>query len=48
MTLIDRNLMNKEEIDWLNEYHQTVWDKLSPQLVDKERDWLKKATEKIQ
>ncbi len=40
---IIRELMLQEEIDWLNEYHQTVFDRLSPHLDDEEREWLREA-----
>jgi Xaa-Pro aminopeptidase len=39
--LIDLSLMNKEEINWLNSYHQMVFDRLSPSLTEEEKDWLK-------
>ena len=41
---IVREMMTKEEIDWLNDYHQTVYDKLAPHLDEAERDWLRQAT----
>lgn len=50
---IDRNLilsdlLNTEELDWLNGYHQTVYDELSPLIEDKEvSEWLKMATATI-
>ena len=40
---IIRERMLQEEIDWLNEYHQTVFDRLSPHLDDEEREWLREA-----
>ena len=40
---IIRERMLQEEIDWLNEYHQTVFDRLSPHLGDEEREWLREA-----
>ena len=36
-------MMTPEEIDWLNEYHQLVLDRLSPHLDADERDWLQTA-----
>lgn len=45
--LINKTLLSKQEIDWLNEYHQKVWEGLSP-LVDKsELEWLKLACSKL-
>lgn len=40
---IDFSMMTAEEIDWLNQYHQTVYEKLSPLLDDEEREWLRMA-----
>ena len=40
---IIRELMLQEEVDWLNEYHQTVYNRLSPHLDDEEREWLREA-----
>ena len=40
---IIREMMLQEEVDWLNEYHQTVYDRLSPHLDDEEREWLREA-----
>lgn len=44
---IVRELLTQEEADWLNQYHRTVYEKLSPDLDEEERHWLKKACEKI-
>ena len=38
---IDFSLMTEEEIDWLDDYHQMVYDRLSPYLDEEERTWLK-------
>jgi Xaa-Pro aminopeptidase len=32
--LVDLSLMNKSEIAWLNEYHQEVYDRISPYIQD--------------
>ena len=40
-TLLDRNLMLKHEIDWLNTYHQKVYDGLSTHVTESEKTWLK-------
>ena len=37
-------MMTQEEIDWLNGYHETVNDRLSPYLDADERQWLQQAT----
>lgn len=38
------DMLSQEEINWLNEYHETVYSKLSPLLSDEEKQWLRKAT----
>ena len=43
-TPIVREMMLQEEIDWLNQYHQRVFDTLSPHLNPEEVDWLREAT----
>jgi len=44
---IDKKLLAPEEINWLNTYHKTVYEKLSPMLNKKEKSWLKEKTAKI-
>jgi Xaa-Pro aminopeptidase len=39
--LIDFSLMTQSEIDWLNNYHQTVYEALSPFLSFEETSWMK-------
>lgn len=46
-TPIDKSLLSSEEIDWLNEYHRQVFEKLSPFLNEEEKVWLKGKTEKL-
>lgn len=41
------DLLDEEEIQWLNQYHEEVYHKLSPQLNEVECNWLKNATKKI-
>jgi Xaa-Pro aminopeptidase len=43
--LIDLSLLSNEEIDWLNAYHQKVFDQLSPFLSPEENVWLREATD---
>lgn len=40
--LIDWNLMSKQEIEWINNYHQTVYETLSKKLNEYGREWLSK------
>ena len=42
--LIDKSLLNESEIEWLNHYHQTVYDKVSLFLNEEEKAWLKEKT----
>lgn len=44
---IDISLMTEEEIGWLDEYHQMVYDRLSPYLDEEEREWLAVQCEEI-
>ena len=37
-------IMTDEELAWLNEYHQMVYDRLCPYLNEEENTWLKEAT----
>ena len=39
-TPIDFNMLSTEEIEWLNQYHATVFEKLAPYLNEEERAWL--------
>ena len=40
-------LLNDEELAWLNEYHQMVYDRLHPYLNEEEQAWLKEATSSL-
>ena len=40
---IEMEMMTAEEIAWLNNYHQTVFDSLSPHLDEETREWLREA-----
>ena len=44
---IMREMLLNEEVDWLNGYHQYVFDKLSPHLQGADLDWLRAATQNI-
>ena len=44
---IVRDLLTPAEIDWLNQYHRTVYEQLSPSLDEDERLWLEKACKAI-
>ncbi len=44
---IDLNLLTDKELNWLNDYHKTVYDKLSSHLNYDEKEWLKEATKPL-
>ena len=44
---IDVNMLTEKEREWLNNYHQMVYDKLSPYLEEEEKNWLRNETRKI-
>ncbi|ANZ73843.1 BA75_01432T0 [Komagataella pastoris] len=47
--LIDRKLLTKEEVDWVNQYHANVYQTLVPRLVrhSPHATWLKRATSSL-
>ena len=44
---IDVNLLNSDEINWINVYHSKVFEKISPYLDENEVKWLKEATAEL-
>ena len=44
---IVRNMLLQEEIDWLNDYHQRVYQALAPHLNADEAAWLRQATAEL-
>lgn len=48
--LINLNLMTVEELDWLDSYHELVWEKVSPLLETDSpaMEWLEKSCSKIE
>ncbi|MDW8800309.1 aminopeptidase P family N-terminal domain-containing protein [Clostridium sp. A1-XYC3] len=44
---VNPEMMSVQEKAWLNEYHKTVYDKISPYLNEEEREWLKEYTREI-
>lgn len=43
--MINTDLMSKVEVEWLDEYHQQVWQRLSPRVTDgRVREWLFEKT----
>jgi len=45
--LIDKDLLTKAEIDWLNAYHQRVYEKIASHLNEVEKEWLRDKTKAI-
>ena len=45
--LVDKSLMSREQVSWLNDYHKRVYRELAPRLDRVHRTWLKKATRPI-
>jgi Xaa-Pro aminopeptidase len=44
---IMKEMLLQEEVDWLNDYHQHVFEKLSPYLDFDEKEWLRGACEPL-
>ena len=42
--LMDLELLDGGEIEWINAYHHRVWKQLSPRLTGEIRDWLREKT----
>lgn len=47
-SLTDTSLLSTSEIQWLNDYHDEVFRKLSPWLSGEEREWLRMKTAPVQ
>lgn len=44
---VKKDMLLPEENEWLNEYHRTVYDRLSPLLEGEDREWLASACAEI-
>ena len=44
---IDRTLLREDEVAWLNAYHATVRERLSPRVTGQALDWLLRRTEPL-
>lgn len=44
---VKKDMLLPEEKEWLNAYHRTVYDRLSPLLEDEDREWLASACAEI-
>ena len=41
------DMLEKRELEWLNQYHAKVYETISPLLEGEEKQWLKEATAEI-
>ena len=44
---MDVSLMEKRDVQYLNEYHKAVYEKIAPYLTEEEAVWLKEATREV-
>ncbi len=47
LSLVDASMMLPDEVQWLDDYHEKVWEVVSPRLREKDRKWLERATKPI-
>jgi Xaa-Pro aminopeptidase len=45
--LIDKSLLDRKEIEWLNTYHSEVYDKINPFLTEDEKAWFRDKTDPL-
>ena len=45
--LINKSMLNWEQINWINDYHKTVKKKIYKYLDNEEKTWLSNKTKKI-
>lgn len=45
---IKKELLSLEEIEFLNDYHKMLYEKIAPYLNDDEKEWLKRYTRELQ
>lgn len=46
-SIVKKELLEQSHISWLNNYHQQVFEKLSPHLTAEEVDWLREKTKAL-
>ncbi len=44
---IDVDMLTRPELAWLNDYHQKVWDEVSPLVEGDVKEWLRNATQPL-
>lgn len=47
LRLVKKSIMTEKQLQWLNDYHAQVWEKLSPLVEGDVKAWLKNATRAI-
>ncbi|MFA6779552.1 MAG: M24 family metallopeptidase C-terminal domain-containing protein, partial [Paludibacteraceae bacterium] len=47
-SLIETQLMTENEIEWINDYHQRVYDKIGQSLAPECREWLREKTSPLE
>ena len=45
--LIDLSMLSEEEVAWVNNYHETVRERLTPYLNDEQKAWVAEKTKKL-
>ena len=45
--LVDKDILSPDELDWLNAYHEEVYEKISPRVSEKVAAWLKDVCAEI-
>jgi Xaa-Pro aminopeptidase len=46
-TLVKKELLEQTQINWLNQYHEKVFEKIAPFLDDEEKEFLKEMTKAL-
>ena len=41
-------VLSKSEVEWVNDYHQEVWEKASPRMSGELLEWLRENTAPLQ
>ena len=47
MTCIERSMLNTDEVQWIDDYHATVFERLSPLVSGNALAWLQRRTQKV-
>jgi Xaa-Pro aminopeptidase len=46
-SIVQKDLLEQGQVDWLNQYHELVYERLSPHLTPEEQTWLREETRAI-